>query len=173
MSSPVLVVDTSVWIDLAKNGLLEYMQHLPYEIVISHFVWNELNYDPTSEELQEYGFSYREFAAPELDSIVRLKAKYRGLSMPDASNLALAHILTGRNVVFLASADSRLRKAAVEEGLSCKDALDLLDEWVQGSLISLAEARSLACNLGRGRPTEVDARYQILVAKWEAAAGLS
>lgn len=168
----ILIVDSSMWIDLFQFGLLEQVVLLPYQIKVPDFVLEEL-ITPSSEELERLGIEADVFSIEEVTEIQRIRAGRSGLSVPDASNIVLGlRFIRNAKVVYLAAHDSKLRQEAEVRGLPCKDALELLDEMVCSAKIEPLEASRIAPDLARGKKTVSQPRVSTLISKWLGRGGV-
>ncbi|SDE28972.1 hypothetical protein [Sporomusa acidovorans] len=164
--SVVLIVDSSMWMDLYQFGLLEQIGQLPYQLRVPDFVWDELVV-PSTEEVEQLGVTIESFDSNEIVAIQKIRAKRSGLSVPDASNIVLGlRCLNHFKVVYLAAHDSKLRKEAEARGLSCKDGLDLLDEMVLAGHVEIVDALKIAPELARGKKSISQPKVNMLIAKW-------
>lgn len=162
----VLIVDSSMWMDLYQVGLLEKLDKLQYNLKVPDFVWDELVI-PSSDEVEKVGVTVENFEINELFEIQKIREKRSGLSVPDASNIVLGlRCLQNFKVVYLAAHDSKLRKEAESRGLSCKDGLELLDEMVTEGYVDTSDAIAIAPELARGKKQISQPRVNLLIAKW-------
>lgn len=169
-SSTVLVVDSSIIIDLYKADVLDKALLLPYQIEVADLIWNEIVY-PEQTELESLGLTPMVFSEDEIDEIASMQSSLRGLSVPDCSNIVLAKkFLQKQRGGILGVQDSALFKAATRLGISCKDGLDLLDEMVELKILDAAQARNCFPFLGRGRPEIVLGKTTMLIEKWHKKA---
>ena len=162
----ILIVDSSMWIDLFQCDLLTKIVLLPYQIKVPDFVWEELIVPP-DEELERLGLAAETFTMDEVTEIQKVRAGRSGLSVADASNIVLGlRFMRNARVVYLATHDAKLRQEAERRGIACKDALELLDEMVVEAVIEPVAASMIAPELVRGKNNP--RRVPMLISKWLA-----
>lgn len=130
----VLVVDTSVFIDLERGSLLEASFRLECQFVVPDQLYKEeLKKNFTGEELMRLGLVIEQLD----DDGVSLARTYllqnRRLSPPDCSALALARTMPG----VLLTGDNGLKQFAIAEAVECHGVLWLLDKMDAAAVVDV------------------------------------
>lgn len=110
----IVVSDANILIDLSKLGLVEEFLHAPYSILISDLVWFEIGIPEPPEFslfLQSPQVRICEFDGVELETVARIKAAFKALSLADCSCLRLAQ----RESACLLTGDKALTREAKEK----------------------------------------------------------
>lgn len=161
MPSKVLVSDTNIWIDLHKAEILEVVFQLPYEFVVTDFVYRELG-QPDGAELQQLGLTVLPLEAESIQALFGLRVELNNSSLADVScyYLASAHDWT------LLTGDGALRTAGIRNGMTVHGVLWLLDELEEHALVTpegLADALESMCRHGARLPV---AECERRIRKW-------
>lgn len=121
------VPDLSVLIDFQTGGVLDALFSLPYRWLVPDLALEEIQ-NPNPQTLLHSGVEIATFSDEEIGVIIRLRNRYRGLSLPDCANLLLAQ----RENAILLTGDNLLRHVALKEfGLGVHGSLWALDRLVQ------------------------------------------
>ena len=163
MTSPSLyIIDANILIDLYRGGILPEAFHLSVKLAAPDMVIVELK-EPDDQLLIRYGLQSVTLSGAQLQEVIELRTRYRGVSANDLSALVLARALQ----TTLLTGDRHLRQAANREGVIVHGTLWLLDEMVhQRAVTPLRAAEALKQMLKRGRrlpQEECSARLR----KWE------
>ncbi|MGA2954124.1 MAG: PIN domain-containing protein [Thermodesulfobacteriota bacterium] len=135
MPKKILVLDTTVCIDLFNGGLLEKALQLPYDLVLPDVIIEEL-INPPGEELVKIGYSVLPLGKEGVEQVLALRARYRKPSTNDLFALVLAKL----NSCPLVTGDDSLRRAAKDEGLQVYGSLWVLDRLIDHHILSSLEA---------------------------------
>lgn len=139
-SSPTLVTDTNIWIDLENGGILAEVFGLPYQFLIPDFAIHEL-IQPKWQVLQALGLRAQELEPGLIQELAQLRATQRALSVTDLA----AFLVAGSLGAMLLTGDWRLNELAVKSGVQVHGILWLLDETIRFQLIA-AEQVATALN---------------------------
>lgn len=135
MSKKKLVLDTTICIDLFNGQLLEKATRLPYELVLSDVINEEL-IKPPGKDLIEIGYTVLSLDEEGIEQIISLRERY---SKPSTNDL-FALLLAKSNTCSLVTGDDNLRKSAKNEGVAVHGLLWLLDKLVDHSILKPLEA---------------------------------
>lgn len=127
-----LVIDSCIWIDLAKGGVLEEVFQLPYKIIGPNVLIQEEVRPTNWEKLTNLGLSLIPATSNEVEEISRLDNANRSISFYDASVLELAKRVNG----LLLTDDGLFIKAVRKHSVHVEGIIWLLDEMVIHSCIS-------------------------------------
>ena len=119
----ILVADTSVLIDLEHGGLLQVAFASGLMLVVPDLLYDYELEDRNGRYLRELGLVIAELSPEELSVAQSLRARHKGLSLPDCFALSCAH----RQNHTLATGDQNLRKIAADRGVRVHGVLWLLD----------------------------------------------
>jgi len=131
----MLVLDTTVCIDLFNGGLVERAASLPYEMALPDVIAAELIHPPGDLFIQ-CGFSKLQVDENAIVQITVLRERFPRPSTNDLFALHLAKI----NSCALITGDDALRKAAKEEGVSVHGLLWILDRLIEHKILAPIEA---------------------------------
>jgi hypothetical protein len=121
------VADSSVLIDMENGKLVEEFFLLPFDILTTDLIIEELNRKkPTGSLMIERGLIVKELSSKLMAKVPGLKSKYKGTSAPDISCFILAEEL----LLPLITGDGDLRKAAESAGIKIHGTLFVLDKLV-------------------------------------------
>ena len=130
----VIVSDASVLFDLVDADLLPRCFELPYEFQIADVMFEEelVSIGAMRQELVEAGLVVARFDGEEVAEHMRLRARFRALSAPDAFALLLAR----REGGILLTGDRRLRSAATAEGVERHGHLWLVERLSEHAVVA-------------------------------------
>lgn len=134
-----IIIDNNILVDMEKGELLDILFKLSYEFRTTDFVYAEFK-KRNNTNLQKYG-------------LIKLKEKYRRLSVPDLSVLVLAK----EQKMPLITGDKDLKKASFHEKVTCYGVLWILDIMVSEKIVAgkrAVDALSLMRNRGRYLPED-------------------
>ncbi len=146
----VLVLDTSVVIDLERAGLLDVAFELPYEFIVPDLLYKRELRDHGGRHLQSLGLRIEELDGDGVALALQFRQQVPPLSLADAFALALAKT----NGFVLLTGDKALRQLAGTEGVSCSGvlwAIAQLYDWKVCSPRVLHAALSTVANHPRCR----------------------
>lgn len=135
-TTPSLVIDSCIWIDLANGIVLEEAFQLPYKIIDPNVLIQEEVRPTNWEKLANLGVNLIPATSDEVAEASRINNAYRSISFYDASALELATRLNG----LLLTDDSNLTMAARENSVQVEGIIWLLNEMVTHGCISGSEA---------------------------------
>ncbi len=131
----VLVIDTSVCIDLWKGGLLEALGKLRAQVLIPDIVLEEL-LRPDHSLVEQSGVSTVSISAKGITRAVTLAAQFRQESRVDVYCLVASEEASG----ILVTGDRSLAQAARALGLETHGVLWLMDRLVQEHVVGPDQA---------------------------------
>ncbi len=129
----LLILDTTICIDLFNGQLLEKVLVLPYEFTLPDVIVAEL-IDPPGDSLLQLGYSVQQLPAEDIRRFFALRAKYTKPSTNDLFALLIAKI----NNCTLITGDRDLRVAAQNEEVAVHGLLWLLDRLVEYQVLGKA-----------------------------------
>lgn len=122
MPPECLISDSNIWIDLHRGSLLQEVFRLPYRLVTTDFVFEELEY-PRGSDLCRLGLSVLNFSGEETLKLYELRKILRNSSLADVSCF---HLASQRGWILL-TGDRAVRLACQKRGLEVHGTLWLLD----------------------------------------------
>ena len=136
----VVVVDTSVLMDLQRGGLIEKCFNLPYNFVVPDLLYHNELAKPAAgpclgESLVALGLRVEGLDGDELSTAIRYRRKRPSLSLPQAFALVLS---LSRRWMLLAG-DRVLRTLADKLSLPCHGVLWILDQVYHAGISSLED----------------------------------
>ncbi len=134
-SSPLYIVDTNIFIDLAIGDLLVDFFHLPHRFASPDVIIAELR-DPKGSYLADLGLQTLHLDGPQVEDVITLRARHKALSIPDL----FAFVASRHHNAILLTGDSGLRQLAEEQGMAVHGTLWVLDELVRLEVIECTKA---------------------------------
>lgn len=134
-SSPLYIIDSNIFIDLAIGEVLVEFFYLPHRFASPDVVITELH-NPRGSYLTELGLQILHLDGSRVEDVITLRARHKALSIPDL----FAFVASRHHNAILLTGDSRLRQLAQEQGLAVHGTLWALDELVRFEVIASAEA---------------------------------
>lgn len=126
----ILVVDTSIWIDLSNTRLIDRFFELPYSFFVTDFVqsneWIHIDW----VTLKQKGLLFQELDPQEVVDLYQLHQDHHSTSLIDLAMFFVARKVQG----ILLTGDDRLRKFAVSE-MEVHGFLWAMDEMVDKSIL--------------------------------------
>jgi len=142
----VLVVDTSVIIDIHHGGLLEEVFSLPYRFIAPDVLVTEMKTPPGSA-LLALGLESVELSSEQVLEVWRLVETYRRVSTNDI----FAVVIAREHNTHLVTSDGPLRDVALRVGISVRGTLWILDELLRLDIVTPGVAiQSLEAMLAKG-----------------------
>lgn len=142
----VLVIDTSVIIDLHHGGLLKEVFSLPYRFVAPDVLIAEMRTPPGSA-LLALGLESVELSGEQMLEVGQLVEKYRKVSTNDI----FAVVIAREHNTHLVTSDGPLRDVASLVGISVRGTLWILDELLRLNIVTPSFAiQSLEAMLVKG-----------------------
>lgn len=129
---PVLVLDTSVILDLERGVLREAGFRLPFRFVVPDLLYERELKKHGGEELIRLGLTVEELDGDGVNLALAYRKQAPVLSLPDCFGLALAQTRSWG----LLSGDSALSRLANDEAVQCHGVLWLLDEMRDAAVVS-------------------------------------
>jgi predicted nucleic acid-binding protein len=146
------ISDASVLIDLADSNLLGPLTKLPYNLVVPDFVLTEITEHEQRETVEKLlhskNLSVLPASADDLLLMEGLLERHPALSFADCSVL----ILAGRHNALVLTNDSRMRKVAERNGLTCHGTLWIIKQLVEESIVASGYARRALLRLREANP---------------------
>lgn len=129
--------DTNIWIDFSVIQKIELPFRLPYTYIMSEdAIADELLSPPElGQELISHGLKPVEIFIEEFELAQSYGERYIKLSVYDRIALSIAK---NRNITLL-TGDGALRKASREEGVRVIGTIGIMDQLLEGELVSEAE----------------------------------
>lgn len=158
-TTPVLVIDSCIWIDLAKGGVLEEVFQLPQKIIDPDVLIQEEVRPTNWEKLANLGINFNPASSDEVAEVSRINNANRSISFYDASALELAKRVNG----LLLTDDGQLIKAAREHSVQVEGIIWLLNEMVTHKCISGIEAIAALERINQSGHTILETE----IAKWK------
>lgn len=131
----ILILDTTICIDLFYGQLLEKVLTLPYEFILPDVIVAEL-IDPPGEYLIRLGYTVQQLSSETIGQFFALRNKYTKPSTNDLFALLMARV----NACPLLTGDGDLREAAKNEGVTVHGLLWILDRLIEYQILAKAEA---------------------------------
>ncbi len=157
-----LIVDTNIFIDLQRGGIIRQFFALPYEFVSPDVIIAELG-EPDGTELEGLGLVRAEFSSEQVLEVEFLWDHNQQI----AANDIFALVLASHNGLPLLTGDHSLRILAGKHSVIVHGLLWVLDEIVKHNILTKGQAakalRQLLENGGRLPPAECAQRFRI----WE------
>ena len=136
-TTPALVIDSCIWIDLANGVVLEEVFQLPHKIIDPDVLIQEEIRPTNWEKLTNLGLNFVPASSDEMAEVLNLyNGANRRISFYDASALELAKRVNG----LLLTDDRRLINAAQEHSMTVEGITWLLDVMVTNACISGTDA---------------------------------
>lgn len=159
--TPIVVVDTSVTIDLYRGGLLDAFFKLPAKYIVPDIMYADELEAWFGEVLKTNGLAIETLEDREVASAREFMRRCPSLSVVDAYALALA--LRGKHTLLAGAKD--IRELGIEAGLEVRGVLHVFDLIEADQLMapaSLHTCLTLMCRSRRVRlpQDEIDARFQ-------------
>lgn len=146
MPIKILVSDTNIWIDLHRANILGLVFKLPYEFVVTDFVYRELK-APGPNDLTRLGLRV-ETLGP--DSILELMRLREELANPSLADLSCFHLASSKKWTLL-TGDKAVRIACQERGVEVHGILWILDQlYEKGILDGSALSAAIQAMLDHG-----------------------
>ena len=146
-TTPPLVIDSCIWIDLANGIVLEEAFQLPYKIIDPDMLIQEEIRPTNWEKLTNLGLNFIPASSDDMAEVVSLyNGTNRRISFYDASALELAKRVNGR----LLTDDQRLSNTAREHSVQVEGITWLLNEMVTHNCISGTEAIAALERINQG-----------------------
>ena len=131
-NSKIIVVDTSIWIDLSKTGLIDLIFNLPYSLIVTDFVLRHEKINNIEWViLEQKGLTFQELDSQEIANLYDLFQKHRNISLVDLAMFSVARKMGA----ILLTGDNNLRVFAATE-LEVHGLLWALDEMVDQSILN-------------------------------------
>lgn len=162
-STPIVVIDSTIWIDLRKSGLIKAFFRLPFLFHVSDFIVAEVTTEIEWDALFALGLQVIPLTPDELSQISGIFQNHATTSFPDLATLFVAIKSKG----ILLTGDDALRnysKGTVE----VHGFLWIMDYLVNEDIVSPSSAISILENLLLDplvRLPEIECRHQIN--KWK------
>ncbi len=134
-SRPRCVVDTNVFIDFHRGGLLGAMFALPFSFLAPDVIVEELE-APDGQQLLARGLQRVSLSGEQVAAVAALTAVHRRPSVNDL----FAFVLARAEDAILLTGDAALRQLAESEEMTMHGTLWLLDELVRLAIIGPEEA---------------------------------
>ena len=163
MSTKILVSDTNIWIDLHRANILEAVFRLPYEFVVTDFVYRELR-APQPHDLTGLGLRVEVLEPDSIQALLQLRAE---LANPSLADLSCFH-LASENGWTLLTGDGAVRESCLERGVDVHGVLWLLDELFTNKIYdgaTLADALKAMLEQGARLPA---AECQARLRRWSS-----
>jgi predicted nucleic acid-binding protein len=135
-TKPAIVIDTCIWIDLAKAGILQEAFSLPYKLIDPDLIVQEEVRPTNWHKLANLGLNFIPASVDEVVEVSRIRNANRNISFYDASVLELAK----RLAVTLVTDDGSLTKVARNFSVPVEGITWLLNEMVIHNCITGTEA---------------------------------
>jgi hypothetical protein len=132
------VTDANIWIDVHNADLLDAVSALPFTWRTPDIVLRNEVRTVDRALLVELGLEERMLSGLELNRILKLNVRYPNPSPRDLAVLVVADVDDGMVV----TGDGPLRKTAEAEGQTVHGVLWVLDQLVEGEIITKARARA-------------------------------
>lgn len=159
MPTRILVSDTNIWIDLHRAGILSATFRLPYEFIVTDFVYRELVM-PGPDSLIELGLRVEPLGPDSISALARLKVELGNTSLADLSCFHLAALKQWT----LLTGDKAVRAACHTHGVEVRGVLWILDQLFAEKILGgmdLATALQAMLDMGARLPkTECDKRLK-------------
>ena len=155
------VVDTNVFIDFHRGGLLEALFRLPFVFLAPDVIVEELEI-PDGERLLRWGLESVSSSGVQVAAVSALAAVHRRPAVNDL----FAFVVARAEGAVLLSGDGALRELAESEGMAVRGTLWLLDELVRLDIISgrqAAEGLERMVASGRRLP---ESECQLRIQRW-------
>ncbi|MCH8543882.1 MAG: hypothetical protein LAT61_09965 [Alcanivorax sp.] len=123
MPIKILVSDTNIWIDLHRANILSAAFQLPYEFVVTDFVYRELR-APQPNSLIELGLRVESLGADSIIELTHLRVELGNTSLADLSCFHLA----ASNKWTLLTGDKAVRAACQIHGVEVRGVIWILDQ---------------------------------------------
>lgn len=163
----VVVNDTSVLIDLADMGLLEVFTSLNWELRTNNLIMEELSSDAGFRQLEQMvndGFLYVDvFDSGEMSLIAEMSVAHASLSIEDCS---VWHMAKARGAILL-TADLRLRKKALSDGIEVHGVLFVIERLTESNLLTTYEAIAALETLKKSNPRAPLAEINRMIQKFK------
>ena len=137
VSNKILVVDTSIWIDLSTVRLIDLFFNSPYSILATDFVQTEEPIHINWRNLEEKGLQYQSLSPLEVGELYNLRQIQRKTSLVDLAMFFVAQKTNG----ILLTGDKDLRNYA-QQYIEVHGFLLILNELVDLSILSTSRAIS-------------------------------
>ena len=162
-SPPRYVVDTNVFIDCHRGGLLGAMFALPFRFLAPDVIVEELE-APDGQQLLAWGLHRIASSGDQVVAVADLAAVHRRPSINDL----FAFVVAGATGATLLTGDGALREMAESEGMTVHGTLWLLDELVRLDIVrgrQAAEGLERMVASGRRLP---ESECQPRIQRWRA-----
>ena len=165
----VIIHDASVLIDLATAEILELFMSMPFEMMTTDFVVNEIGDSTTLRQVKSviaHGFLHvLKSDNVAMSEIQALNTQRPFLSFADCS----VFFLSKKRGAMLLTGDGRLRKEAENNGLEVHGTLWVFDLLVDEGKISTDGARARLTDLLMRNPRLPSDACEIRLKKWAGA----
>lgn len=145
-TTPALVIDSCIWIDLANGTVLEEVFQLRYKIIDPDVLIQEEVRPTNWEKLANLGLNFIPASSDEVVEVSRINNANRSISFYDASALELAKRVNG----LLLTDDRQLSNAAREHSVQVEGIAWLLNEMVTQKCISGIQAIAALERINQG-----------------------
>jgi predicted nucleic acid-binding protein len=157
------VVDTNVFIDVHRGGLLEAVFALPFVFLAPDVIVEELEV-PDGKQLSRWGLESVSSSGEQVAAVSALAAVHRRPSVNDL----FAFVVARAEGAMLLTGDGALRELAESEGMAVHGTLWLLDELVRLDIVrgrQAAEGLERMVASGRRLP---ESECQRRIQRWRA-----
>ena len=160
-SPPRCVVDTNVFIDFHRGGLLEVIFALPFTFLAPDVIVAELEV-PDGGQLLRWGLESVSSSGEQVAAVSALAAVHRRPSVNDL----FAFVVARAERAMLLTGDGALRELAESEGMTVHGTLWLLDELVRREIVmpeQAADGLERMVEYGRRLP---DRECKLRIRRW-------
>ena len=162
-SPKILVVDTSIWIDLSNAGLVDSFFMLPYTIIVTDFVHSKEYIRFGWRVLEQKGLRFQGLDPQEVAGLYALSQKRRKISLVDLAMFIVARKVQG----ILLTGDNDLRQLALQE-LEVHGFLWVMDEMVSLTILEPTDAIALLQSILKLPTTRLPkSKCEKTIKKWE------
>jgi len=134
-STKILVVDTSIWIDLSNTELVDHFFKLPYSILVTDFVLSKEYIHFGWKNLEQKGLRFQGLDPQGVAELFEFSQTHRKVSFIDLAMFIVARKVQG----ILLTGDDALRHLAMQE-LEVHGFLWVMDRMVDHSILEPMDA---------------------------------
>ncbi len=161
-STHPLVIDSCIWIDLAKGGVLEEVFQLPHKIIDPDVLIQEEVRSTNLEKLVNLGLNLIPASSENVVEVSRINNSKINISFYDASALELANRMNG----VLLTDDGQLIKTAREYSVQVEGVTWLLNELATHRCISGPKAITALERINQSGHTIRDEEIESWKERW-------